>query len=474
MHSKIDALIHGNIHYRGPLSYRGLRLLALFVMTISQISVICLFMNQCSIVLDLSVFSKESLTFFNIGSFLGQISFPLLLIASFGIVLSGEERALKTLITYLVLAVLTYLATVLILYNFIIIIINIVPDILQDLVNNMKSSETVSNTISTILERILNQVIPGDGVIHLDNLNRILTELGVQVQLPTMSEIQSYLQGTGLSEMIQPIIDSIASLSPDQILSGIFGTVEEFTEKLPTLITSQAQNTLVPYLTNHIVSRLNFNMFWDLFLYTTFFYFTCSHPKNLKAGRLLLFRCGAALPAAWMIISAFISGNIRMTSNQLPAWFIATLSSRNLAALLVFFLMVLFVKFADVEYVDKHSNTEGWQEYLQSKNCSLQFSVYSSIVLLFVSLVDFLLGKIPGMNNWGVGESYYMWVAIPILLLYSFNRRPKHKILDAVVPVYYVIHYVIILVFLFYCFILLFEKMGLDFTVFAEAILGVK
>ena len=99
--------------FHGFLTYRGLRLFALMLMTLSQSCNLMLLSYKLGVVLGLDLYSDFALSLIDIGRILGQASFPMLLIASIGIVLSGGESIKKMLISYFAIALVTYLATVL-------------------------------------------------------------------------------------------------------------------------------------------------------------------------------------------------------------------------------------------------------------------------------------------------------------------------------------------------------------------------
>lgn len=101
----------------------------------------------------------------------------------------------------------------------------------------------------------------------------------------------------------------------------------------------------VQYINTIVATKMNFNMFWDLFLYTAFYCFVSLSPAKLKGGKMLLFRCCSLIPASWLTLSAILSSYLRQSMSALPITVIAALSTRNLSALAVFFLLILFQKY---------------------------------------------------------------------------------------------------------------------------------
>ena len=437
-----------DIRYRGLLTYRGLRLVALMFMTVSQFCAAAQVLNKLAVIMEVELLSSVQAGLINIGASLGQMTFPLLLIASFGIVLSGTESIKKTLLTDFLLALLTYLATVLLLSEFIRVFLEILPQTMQSAAEEGAFGESLQqsglgDSLYLLYERVVLKMLPGDGTIRLDFINRVLSEFGVSFQLPSLEKLESMIVGFGIpAEDVRAIVAAVSQLTPATLFQYAGELATWFSERYSIDYYAFFSDYVVPRLSALLVSRLNFNVFWDLFLYTSFYWFACGHPKKLRAGKLLLFRSCAVFPAGWLIISALLSATAKET---LPVGLVAALSTRGLSALAVFFLIVLYQKYREAEYAERDSSGESWQAFLRTRRCSLDFSLAAGGVLCIVSLADFLLGKIPGLSVWGIGSSTMMWMAIPVLLLYSYTRKPKYKVLDVAVPAYYVAHYFLLL-----------------------------
>ena len=439
-----------DIRYRGKLSFRGMRLIALLAMTISQLCIIAIVADRIQFTLNLTENSAFVQTLLYIGVALGQITFPLLLIASFGTVMNGTESVGKSLIFYFSIALVTYLATVFIIYRFLSIVLEMLPAIVSRIsVVDEEELGSLSTFADGIWSKVIRNILPGDGTIHLEYINAVMQKWEVAFRIPSMEELQALAENIGIeSESFIAVTEQIAAMTPEMIADNLDQLLAFVVNILPIDLETLIRNTAIPRLMGIVTSKMKFNVFWDLFLYTAFYFFSCGHPKNIRGGKLLLFRCCSVFPAGWMVLSAFISANIGITGEAASVALVAALSTRPFSALAVFFLMVLYQKYREAEFAEIDPSGDKWGAFLSTNRCSFQFSLFACGALVLVSLVDTALGYIPALAEWGMGQSSMMWMAFPVLLLYSYRRVPKHKIFNAAVPLYYVVHYAVVIVVL--------------------------
>ena len=308
----------------------------------------------------------------------------------------------------------------------------------------VNDTEALAELRFRLLSRVFTQLIPGDGTIHLDYVNTVLSTFGASFRVPDMDALRTIaLRFSVPEETFDGFVAGIATLTPEDVYEGIQMLIELVKAYCPFDIEVLVEAYVLPTLKTYLASRLNFNIFWDLFLFTSFYCFACTHPKGLIGGKKLLFRCCAVFPAGWLLISSMLAGDSAM-AGQLPVPLVAALSSRSLAAMMVFFLLVLFQKYGEAEFAVKDPTGSRWREYAKTNSSALQFSLFAWIVLAVVSLVDFLLSGIPGLSGWRIGQYTSMWLGGPVLLLYSYNKQPKHKWLNITVTLYYVFHFAFI------------------------------
>lgn len=180
---------------------------------------------------------------------------------------------------------------------------------------------------------------------------------------------------------------------------------------------------------------IHYNIFLDMFLCVSFYYFLCYNPKNLQGRKLTLFRFGAILPVIYLTASMVLFGLSTEGIINIPVAVYALLVCRSPAVYLVFFLLTIFVKMREKIFAKKGGTQLQYQYYLKSNANSLHFSLFYSIILAVVSLVDFALSFIPKAQDYGFGNSYMMFLAIPFVMLLSYTRDYKNKSLDLLLPI---------------------------------------
>ena len=427
-----------DIRYRGPLSYQWLRFFALLAMTVSQVSLVLLTVYKLACYAGKeyadSFFTPALLTALNLGQASGSITFPLLLTASMAIVLRDRKKIFKVMLSNFLMAGLTSLFIMLFLEKIVTVILQTIPSVLTQ----MPDVEALVKTVGGMLV---------DPYLKTD-FTTVLSSLGLD------------------GDMVAALLSSMTGLEMDlagfqEILSGISGEdlVETLLQLLPGLIEESGLNlnellaTLAETLTTSVVrSHLNVNVFLDLFLCTSFYFFMDYTPKKLRGGKLLLFRCCGVFPITYLILGMVISGLNRSNwaNIQIPLEVVALLPSRKLPGILLFLFMVLYVKFHRAELTERGFTPEEMRQYQLSNRDSWHFGLFISLMLILLSLADYGLSFVPGLSGWSIGSSTTLYVAVPFILLFSYNRKVKCKFLDALVPVYYVLNYVFLFFFVIF------------------------
>jgi len=384
--------LDNDIKFRGGISYRGLRFIGLIAMTLSQFGLLFYFLSKAAnymIIDGLTFVFPEWLH--QLCTTLGHITFPCLLIASFATVVSKTDEIIKVLLTNLALALLTYVFCAFFL-----------PGIIESFITELPS--TILDTVN--LPKIMSIIAKNPS---------ILEALGIPASGVDWSSIISKIDWAEISPVIKEIMPAISS-------------------QLAKLV---------------IVNFVNINVFWDLFLCSLFYFFISYKPKKLQGGKLMLFRCCAVLPAFYIVICSFLDGLLKANLVDMPTWGLAMLTNRRLPSYILFFLIVLLFKFIEVEHLHRGGTRESYIEILMTRKSALAFSVFTAISLAIICLVDYLLKGFTNYASWGVGSTYYSAAAIPFILLFTFNKKPKKKWPDIFIPIYYVINYTVLMVLVF-------------------------
>ena len=318
-----------DIKYRGPFSYREMRIIAFLMMIISQLATMILTANK-----SLHVLPDSIERFRDLVDLIGLFSLPLFLMASFAIILSDEKKIIKTLIFYFSMAFAIYLGM-------------------------------------TIL-------------------------------------FGRYLKGTlaALTGMTGEDLNEVA----DALGKAIFG------------------------------SLTNVNVFIDMFILTLFSFFVLYTPKIIKRkGALLAFRLCSLFPVLIAFGSAVLFGLINLQKINPSFLVLAALPCRAISVYLIFFAIVLFVKYRKNRFMKKGGTEEEYDIFCVSNVSSLQYSLFISGLLIAVFLIDLvILEVLPSSYLFGFGNSFYMFIIIPLVLLFSYNKKRSNPVIDILLPFIYI------------------------------------
>lgn len=204
---------------------------------------------------------------------------------------------------------------------------------------------------------------------------------------------------------------------------------------------------------------LCFNIFIDLFLCTLFMFFLNYRPRRVFRGKwIILFRLFAILPVAYEVGSILIKAACADGRVTLPVWSFPLLTVKPPVTFFVFVLMVLFLKFRELRYC-RHGNThEDYEAFLKTNRNSLHFSIYLTVMLIIAGIVDAVIliymmikqaGSVEALEKLmeaaddyypiavavGFGKSIPLMFIAPLMLLYSYTRKPKLEKVSTLIPV---------------------------------------
>ena len=425
-----------DIRYRGPFSYRWLRLFALLALTASQLSAVILVLGKVAEAFGMmngqEIFSGK--TVFKVMMDLGAITFPLILIASFSTVIRDSRNAPKLMLGFFLMALLTYLFIVMIAEELVMSLLKTLPDILNEMEGFRENEE---NALAALIRYFMS--------------GSEMSDLLSEVHLPgPVSELLGSLGEEGLTALLPGNMTAASQLTDETSAVDMAGWLAHYIcVELPGVLKesgiSLQELISVAVVKSFVHPRLNINIFADFFLCSASYYFICFTPRRLRGGKLLLFRCLCLIPIAWMVVGTALSGMMRAGMLELPLRLIAILPSRKASGLLLFFAMILYLKYHEAEFREQGKGGEEFDSFLSSNRNSFRFSVYMCFVLVVLSFADRLVAFLPQTRYWSAGTSEKMYLAVPFVLLFSYNRKPRFKALDVFVPVYYAAHYLFML-----------------------------
>lgn len=194
---------------------------------------------------------------------------------------------------------------------------------------------------------------------------------------------------------------------------------------------------------------INYNVFVDLALFSLFYFFLFYNPKKIEGKKsVLAFRLCCIIPVIFAVISAILYGLYNIGEIDLPVAVLAILPCRSFTIYAIFFGIAFIIKLRQYLFTKWGGTQEEYELYAKSNRSSLEISIVSSIIILVVCLVDFILFQInPFVVFFGIGFNYYYAFSIPLIMLLSYTRNTKSSIWD----------YIMIAIFVFAVIILYLE-----------------
>ena len=214
---------------------------------------------------------------------------------------------------------------------------------------------------------------------------------------------------------------------------------------------------------------LSFNVFVDLFLCALTMFCLNARPKRFFTGKkIILLRLIALLPIAYEVSSLWLKILAVTQRIALPFWTFPLLTVKPPITFVLFVCMAVHFRGREFRFCRHGRTHREYLDYLQSNRNSLHFSIYLAVGLLIAAVADALLSNAIywGVLKWivanrgetagiswdtflatGLGkEDEYLLLIAPLMLLFSYNRVPRWKKLDNVIPAAAII--IIVLLFL--------------------------
>ena len=216
-----------------------------------------------------------------------------------------------------------------------------------------------------------------------------------------------------------------------------------------------------------------FNLFIDLFLCTLVMFFLNVRPKRFFTGKKRYFvRAMAILPVAYEACSIYLKGQAATGKILLPFWTFPLLTVKPPMTFMVFVVLVLYIKQREWRFRRHGKKHAEYRAFLKTNRNSLQFSIFLAVVLVVAAILDFVImvfltasaaveagsaevfagnqaevvRMMTGAFAMGFGDAVSLLLVAPLVLLFSYTRIPKNKMLSAVIPVAAI---VLMIIFLF-------------------------
>jgi len=225
-----------------------------------------------------------------------------------------------------------------------------------------------------------------------------------------------------------------------------------------------------------------FNIFVDLFLCSLFMFFVNYRPtKYFQGKKRIIFRLFAILPIAYELTSLMLKYLSYDNTVRIPFILFPLLTVKPPMTFIVFVALTIFVKRREKKFIRMGGTYEEYQEFLQTNRNSFTFSLHATIIMFVAGLLDliFVIGfpvlqvvlaqasvaaqatasgaqasaaavaeaaadvdldaaLILLMSRFltlGVGGASQLIIFAPIMLLFSYTRKRKNPVIDALIPV---------------------------------------
>ena len=204
---------------------------------------------------------------------------------------------------------------------------------------------------------------------------------------------------------------------------------------------------------------MTINLFVDLFLCTLFMFFLNAQPKRVFTGKkVLILRIFALLPLAYEIASIVIKFKAATGEITLPIWSFSLLTVKPPMTFAVFILLASHMKTREMRFCRHGRTHEEYQAFLQTNRNSRHFSVYLAVVLVVAAALDFIMMIVMAVlaapnvdaltnaeaedivqfvqvaSDVGFGGSVMLIIVAPVMMLYSYTRIPKNKMISTLIP----------------------------------------
>lgn len=151
---------------------------------------------------------------------------------------------------------------------------------------------------------------------------------------------------------------------------------------------------------------VSFNIFVDLFLCTLVMFFLNYQPKHIfkHPKSRIVFRLFTVFPIAYEVISIILK--IRCANGQimLPVWVFPMLTVKPPMTFVLFIALAVYVKTRERRFRRHGKTHEEYQAFLKTRRNSRNFSVFLAVMLVVISIVDFVI--LVGMSVWQTAVSY--------------------------------------------------------------------
>lgn len=257
----------------------------------------------------------------------------------------------------------------------------------------------------------------------------------------------------------------IKNIAITLVLAGLFILIyERYVMRACTALLG-SREVAEAYIENRLGSAtsdgfFSFNIFIDLTLCTLVMFFINYNPKKYFQGwKICIFRGFVLLPIAYEIASVCLKILASTHVLTLPVYVFPFLTTKPPAGFLLFIFIAKYFKELRYKFNKKGKTQEDYEAYLTTNHNSFRFARYVVIMIVIVAIIDILMtiliaalhiidtGAVDNITAerlaealhmveaWGFCETVDMITITPLILLFSYTKVHKNKMLDIVVPI---------------------------------------
>ena len=200
---------------------------------------------------------------------------------------------------------------------------------------------------------------------------------------------------------------------------------------------------------------LCFNIFVDLFLCTLVMFFLNYEPKRIFTGKSrFIFRAFALLPIAYEVGSIALKVLAYRKQVTVSPYLYPLFTVKPPMTFVLFIVLAVYIKTRELRFRRHGKTHEEYKAFLNTKKNSWDFSLFLSIALVIISIADiaayFLASVIEtiilgfteeAMESYhsiaivmGFGDSIPLFFLAPLVLLFSYTREPRNKMISMLIP----------------------------------------
>ena len=201
---------------------------------------------------------------------------------------------------------------------------------------------------------------------------------------------------------------------------------------------------------------LCFNIFIDLFLCTLVMFFLNYKPKRIFTGKCrFIFRTFALLPIAYEVGSIVLKVLAYRKQVTVSPFLYPLFTVKPPMTFVLFIVLAVYIKTRELRFRRRGKTHEEYKAFLNTKKNSWDFSLFLSIALIVISITDiivYFLTSIIEVNVlnlpkeaassyhpialvMGFGDSIPLFFLAPLVLLFSYTREPRNKMMSTLIPV---------------------------------------